>query len=107
MFDLDSKIGFDKATKFYEYAKSLAILRENYMRYRATGSSEIPKQIDDAIEILIKQVQLGKNKILDVGIEPMSGEDSYIIRLKGNYGTSGETKLKISGALLESLEQVK
>jgi len=59
MFDLknDEKSFFQVANDFYNYAKALAILRENYMRHRTIASSEIPKQIDEAISALIKQVQ--------------------------------------------------
>lgn len=57
MFDLDSKNCFDKATKFYEYAKALAILRENYLRYEKTAKDgDILNRINDAIRALIKQV---------------------------------------------------
>ena len=62
MFDLKEKNGYSKATLFYDYAKSLAILRENYMRHRTVASSKIPAQIDDAIEDLIKQVQVVDSK---------------------------------------------
>jgi len=73
MFDLNDEVsGFSKATSFYEYAKALAILRENYMRryelpsraseYNVTikipvNEEKILKQINEAISALVKQIQ--------------------------------------------------
>jgi len=63
MFDLGSnEVGYSKSVVFYEYAKSLAILRENFMDYRNSvakmgDTDKIRKQIDEAISALIKQVQ--------------------------------------------------
>lgn len=59
MFNLkdNEKSSYQEASDFYSYAKALAILRENYMRHRPMASCKIPKQIDDAISNLLKQVQ--------------------------------------------------
>ena len=110
MFDLnDEASGFSKATSFYEYAKALAILRENFFQHQLSAAavndvSKIRKQIDEAISALIKQVQenggdLERSKSC-WWINPVEGEDAYIIDLPNGK------KIKIDG-ILENIEQVK
>ena len=97
MFDLNDKAsGFSKATSFYEYAKGLAILRENLLAHREPASNKcIVDSVTKAIGDLVEQVQ---GRDCNVRIDPVPGEDAFILFC------ADETKLKITGTMLQDLK---
>ena len=69
MFDLNEYAsGFSKATSFYNYAKALAILRENLSNYReVAGSKQIIDKVTKAIGDLVEQVQKENKSTITTG----------------------------------------
>ena len=48
----------ERAEEFYNYAKGLAILRENLSNYREpAGSKTVFDKVTEAMRVLVKQVQ--------------------------------------------------